>query len=273
MIKRELIHAGYYGRYANLDNPIPAPPATPNPCATDLASLRVAAALPIQGYDAPTGKPLPCLSDSNHIDGTDILVIRRASPIQTTGSLSPSRVYLQSNAMALRLDSGDGSFDLTDRFGLPSAIREYYVDIYFISPCLVTTANECTADADGGNPIPTLKRLRLSSNGVSPVFTEQPMIEGVENLQFDFGLDTTEDGIVDPPYVTAPLTPPDWADVIALQAFVLARSIGPDAGAASQRTYHLGLAGSFGPFADRVLRHSYATSMRLMNVAGRRELP
>ena len=44
-------------------------------------ALKDAIPLPIQGYDAPATVPSPlsgCLSDANHVPGTDILVIRRA---------------------------------------------------------------------------------------------------------------------------------------------------------------------------------------------------
>src|SRR5438132_3900300 len=74
--------AGFYGRYALQ---LPVPGALPDPCETaTMATLRTAAAMPIQGYNAPASSPIiACLPVANHVGGTDILVVRRADSATT----------------------------------------------------------------------------------------------------------------------------------------------------------------------------------------------
>src|SRR5215471_12215872 len=74
-------HAGFYGDVGDVTNlvltpAITLPAALPDPCVTDVASVRAALALPLQGVDAPGAVP-SCLPD--HVAGTDVVVIRRAN--------------------------------------------------------------------------------------------------------------------------------------------------------------------------------------------------
>ena len=47
---------------------------------------------------------------------------------------------------------------------------------------------------DPGDGVPTLKRAELGTNGT---FSIVPLVEGIENLQFEYGLDTNGDGMPD----------------------------------------------------------------------------
>ena len=48
-------------------------------------------------------------------------------------------------------------------------IRQYHVHIYFVAPCAIPTAGTtCDSTADGGKPIPTLKRLELTATARTP---------------------------------------------------------------------------------------------------------
>lgn len=57
-----------------------------------------------------------------------------------------------------------------------------------------------------------------------------------------------------------------------MKIYVLARSIEQSAGYTDARSYSLGGA-TLGPFNDHYKRHAFATSVRLNNVAGRRDTP
>jgi type IV pilus assembly protein PilW len=70
-----------------------------------------------------------------------------------------------------------------------------------------TSATACDAGDDNGSPIPTLTRLTLEGS----VLKQQPMVEGIENIQFEYGLDTDGDGDVDR-FDTALSSPADGAD-------------------------------------------------------------
>lgn len=278
ILQDDIRHAGYYGEYSPTSATIPA--SLPDPCATTPASLDPAMALPIQGYDAPTTVPSPlsvCLSDANHKTGTDILVIRRAdTEDEDVASAAAGQVYLQTTPTAYVLGSGSNTsvFTLKQKNGVTLAeLHQYYVRIYFISPCSVPAGGgtSCTGSSDdNGRPIPTLKRLDLTVVGGAAAFSITPLVEGIDQLQLDYGLDTTGDGTPDS-YTTAPASTTDWTNVMAVRVNLLARNNDPSGGYSDGKTYSLGSAGSFGPFNDAYKRHAYNALVRATNPSGRRE--
>jgi hypothetical protein len=170
-------------------------------------------------------------------------------------------------------------------------IRKFNVHVYFVAPCSMPSGggNLCTGAADdGGRPIPTLKRLELTSNGAATVMNIVPMVEGIENLQVEYGIDDT--AIAPPPatgYIgdgapdrfTATPSSVDLTNAVAVNVYLLARNIEPTPGYQDSKTYTLGsadAAGSAGATAatgDPYRRHVYSASVRLMNPSGRREIP
>lgn len=285
ILSEDIHHAGFYGQFSTLA----APPATlPDPCATAVANLNPAITLPIQGYDAPATVPASlsaCLSDADHVAGTDILVIRRADTTEIPiASRVAGEIYLQTTAVAYVLGAATGSetqaapgvFTLKQKDGTTAAtLRKYHVHIYFVSPCSVPAGGgtACTGSTDdNGRPIPTLKRLELTVAGGSAAFSITPLVEGIENLQLDYGVDATNDGSPDA-YVTAPASTADWSNVMTVRVNLLARNNDPTPGYQDTKTYSLGGAGSVGPFSDTYKRHVYSALARAVNPSGRRETP
>jgi type IV pilus assembly protein PilW len=281
-LENDLRHAGYYGEFGFTAT---AGGALPDPCEkTNLTAVRDALGFYIQAYDAPGSSPLSCIDDANLVPGTDILVVRRASTLTTApGALVINELYMQSNADATNsanpiLDLGHNAsgFSLLRKDGATAAeIRKFLVRIYFVSPCSMPAAGTtCTAAADGGRPIPTLKRLELGVNPVSGALEMQmqSIAEGIENLQFDYGIDADGDGVPDGVAVSAPGSVADWANVTVAQLHVLARNIKPTPGHVDNKTYDLGIAGSVTP-GDNFRRHAFTAQVRMVNPAGRREIP
>ena len=273
--------AGFYGQYTS----IPAPTgAMPNPCATDLASLNAAMSLPIQGYDALASISTPlstCLNNANFLSGTDILVVRRVATATTTianaAAADGGLVYLQATAASQVLNTGSGAnttnFPLTYNTSTntgPADLRNYLVRIYFISPCnTMANGTTCTASDDNGKPIPTLKCLELSSTGGTSTFNLIPLVEGIQNLQLDYGIDSNSDGYPDS-YVTTPATIADWGNVMAVRVNLLARNNDTSMGYTDTKTYSMGKAGLVGAFNDAYKRHAYSEVIRAVNPSGRR---
>ncbi len=174
------------------------------------------------------------------------------------------------------LGENASSFTLLKKDGVTVADRRAYVQrIYFVSPCNVFESGEtsCTADADGGKPIPTLKRLELSVAGGTPgatAFVLTPLVEGVENMQLDYGVDTEGVGGPAYPFLQSP-TLAQWPEVVAVNISLLVRNPAETFGHEDDRTYSLGLAGSVGPFNDRYKRHVYSSGVRVINVSARKE--
>jgi type IV pilus assembly protein PilW len=301
LLQDDLWHAGFYGRHIAYVTSAPA--ALPDPCPTNLDTgtpvptpLQSALAFAVQGYNDVAAVPAAlstCMSAANLVAGTDILVVRRAEsrPV-ALASLNASTIYLQSVAEAydpvslqpmrpiIARGNPSSAFSQTSpTTGELGDIRRYRVHIYFVAPCSVPAGGgtNCTGSADdGGRPIPTLKRLELAADGT---FQIVPLVEGIENLQVDYGIDTILAGLpANAPYAgdgmpdtfTATPTAAQFTQAVALRVFLLARATEPSASYVDSKTYDLGLFGTVtpgGPFK----RHVFTTLIRVQNVAGWRE--
>ncbi len=271
--------AGYYGEFSNVGA---TAPASVNPCLTDVAVMEALMVYPVQGYDSPATSPLSCILAANHKPNTDILVVRRVEPpLVPIPSAAASRVYVQSGLTPSGLDflkvlnsgANPSAFTLfnKDKTTLAS-LRTFVVRIYFVSPCSVTP---CSASADGGNPIPTLKVVELSSSGTMSAVT--PLVEGIENLQIEYGVDSvSNDGSPDGAFVS---TTADWANVMALRIHLVARNNERSPDYVDTKIYQLGAGGAaaipatdhYGLDVRPYKRRVFSQMIRLVNPSGRRD--
>ena len=233
--------------------------------------------LAIQGVNAsttatPAFSPLcAAIATANSVTlnpGSDIVVVRRvttATPLATpvTGVFNLQASLCQYDAVPFRIDINPANLTLrqllcTKTSTTPYAVvRQFMVDIYFVS-----------TDDKVGDQIPTLKRIEIDPN--TQKFVVTPLVEGIEYMQLDYGLDTNGDGIVDS-YTSDPASPAAWSNVVAVQMHLLARNIESTKGYTDSKTYDLGLAGSVSPI-NSYKRHAYTQYIRLVNPAGRREI-
>lgn len=212
--------------------------ALPDPCATDLGTLRGALPLHVQGYDNASTIP-SCLSDVKPL--TDILVIRRTSACEAgVGDCDPVAAnalpYFQASLCSdpaelnftivnnssylghyYKLDTSPANLTLHKRdCTTVAALHRYRTHIYFI-------AN----NNNPGDGIPTLKRAEL---GPGPAFTIVPLVDGIENLQLQYGIDSpTVDGTPDS-YSAAPASTTEWGAVVSVRINLLARNTEPTSG-------------------------------------------
>ncbi len=284
LMSDDLRNAGYLasfnpGSFAAPNPQLTIPTTLPNPCATDVPTLNSAMVLPAQGYDNGANAP-GCIADLRA--GTDILVVRRASTCSVgTAGCDPQvagDAYLQASGCASEftagtyyaLDSNLANLTLHQKDCVTAAaLYQYRTHIYFV-------AN----DDQPGDGIPTLKRAEL---GVG-AFTVVPLVEGVENLQIEYGLDTSVPTTGSPAVYTAdpntyngcaPATCVSyWGNTVEAKINLLTRDPTATQGYTDTKTYTLGLtaagvANTVGPFNDRYRRHLYYTVARLNNPADR----
>jgi type IV pilus assembly protein PilW len=285
--------AGYWGE---LPTQPAAPASLPDPCSVATADLTAAMGMAVQGYDAPTTLPVNlAVCVKNQRPGTDVLVVRRVDPdmsaVQTAGAIDLSKVvegqvYLQSgmdstgttltDVVAVGSSSATtnaSTFLLKKKDGVAIAnLRKMVVHIYYISQCSVEISGSCT-NADGGTPIPTLKRVELGVAGAVPTLTTATVAEGIENLQIDYGIDSDSDGAPNGSDIAAPTTA-QWPDVVTLKVYLLARSTDLTAGFSDGKTYGMGVGGSVSPPSGALAykRHLFVQSVRLVNPSSRRAL-
>jgi len=185
------------------------------------------------------------------------------------------RVYLQSRSSGFVLNDGSSGasvFTLTKKdTTTPADIRQYIVHVYFLSPCSVPSGSNCSSAADGGNPIPTLKRLELTDDGAGGRnMTITPLVEGIEALAIDYGIDNANTGAPDT-FQTIPTSLTEWSNVVAARIQLVARNNEPSPGFTDAKSYNMGLAGNYTPTALSYKRHSYIQLVRLVNPSSRRE--
>lgn len=285
--------AGYWGELPSQ----PAPPASlPDPCSVATADLIDAMGMAVQGYDAPATLPANlAVCVKNQKPGTDVLVVRRVDPdmsaVQTAGAIDLTKVVEGQVYLQTGMDSTGATLTDVVAVGSSSAatnattfllkkkdkvsaanLRKMVVHIYYISKCSVEVGGSC-ANADGGAPIPTLKRVDLGVAGGAPVLTATTLAEGIENLQIDYGIDSDSDGAPNGSDIAAPTTA-QWPDVVTLKVYLLARSTDLTAEFWDSKTYAMGVAGAVSPAATELAykRHLFVQSVRLVNPSSRRAL-
>lgn len=152
----------------------------------------------------------------------------------------------------------------------------FYSDTRVLSDCTETNLPaECRVDqapdrsatmiyntfmvGDDGDNIPTLYC------GGSLNFARQPLAQGVENIQFRYGVDTDNDGAVNQ-YMNATDIEANamWERILSVQVAILVRSLNPVFADNETRTYQLLDVSQ--TKNDRYKRTVYTTTVRLRNV-------
>lgn len=275
LLTEDLRLAGFYGE---LDaTSIAAPGSVPtDPCSVAVGDWGTWIPLHVQGADGD-GFPASTCALSNRKANTDVLVVRRARTC-TAGSTNCDSVtngkpYLQVSLCATQTGTayklglqGTADFDRQTRTCTTTALaekREYYVRVYYIA-----------TDNGAGVSVPTLTRLDLTGSS----FTSTPLVEGIEDLQFMYGIDNAgSDGVPDT-YVSNPSTVADWTNVMTVQFYLLARNLETSPNYSDTKTYTLGkksdgTAYTVTASGDGYRRHVYSSLVRIANAAGRRDVP
>jgi type IV pilus assembly protein PilW len=221
LLADDLRLAGFYGEVS-----VKAIPITtfPDPCSTNVADWKAAMPVSIVAYDQ--GTAAPTCTNNNWKNGTDILVIRRASSCEAGVGTCPALVagypYVQSAKCSTETPttpytiglSGATPFNLHMRdCATVAGLRQYLVRSYYIS-----------ADNGRGQQIPTLKRMEL----VGGNFVDVPLVEGIEDVNYEYGIDNDGDGSPDvftaDPSTYLGGTPTVWGGIVAVRNNLLARS-------------------------------------------------
>ena len=279
LLSGDLRNAGFLGE---IDPGVLAEPAAmPDPCETGLANLRLALSMHVQGSNDATSSIYDCLSDVR--TGTDILVVRHAATCVagegTCDAISAGGPYFQSSlcngvtelgaadsANFYRLETDTNLLDRTQRNCTTVAdIRRYQQYIYFV-------ANNNNS-SDG---VPTLKRAEITSSGNSISYTIAPLVEGIENMQIEYGMDTSSpvDGVADV-FTNDPGSIAAWKNVVSVRLNLLSRNLEKSLGYTESRTYTLGnktdgTANTVSAGSDGYKRHVFQALVGLANPAGRR---
>ena len=250
LLAEEIRHAGFYGQVGNVtllptvptpSSPIPLPATLPDPCATAIANVKAALSIPIQGVD----------NVPRHL--AELRPRRRGRhrhPGHTPREHDDDRCRQRSRQRLLHAKHrtaprprpifmiAQSGFTLTDKdCATVMPIRQYHVYIYYIAPCSVATGAGGACQA-GDPPLPTLKRVELLPRAMS---TPVPLVEGIENIQYEYGLDTSANPDGSPDTFTAgPASVTQWSQVVAIRVHLLARNVDATPGFTDTKTYAMG---------------------------------
>jgi len=276
LLTEDLRLGGYYGELDGTT--VATPPLPTDPCSLTAGDWKNWVPIHTQGYDNAAFASANCAL-TNRKAGTDVLVVRRASTClggATSCPVTTNRPYVQVSLCPTQAPQYLIGVQGTDAFTMQTKTcsaatlatkREYFVHIYFIAE-----------DTVNGVTTPSLKRLELTGDaGGGPRWDIVPLVEGIEELQIMYGVDTDKDGVPES-YVASPATVNDWVNVVTVQFYVLARNLESSPNYKDEKVYTLGKTAAgvdytVGPRNDGYRRHVYSSLVRIMNPAGKRDTP
>lgn len=184
------------------------------------------------------------------------------------------------------------NLDCTTEAPTAAPLRRYISNIYYVRDYSVTP----------GDGIPTLVRNAFTvKDGALEYQAAEPLVEGIEDLRIELGIDNVSksgeavdyeaallwadsfnkttarnrgDGVADG-FVICPgegCTALQLIGAVSAKVHVLVRSLQPTPGYTDTKTYQLG-AVTVGPFNDGFKRHVFSSYVRFNNISARRETP
>jgi prepilin-type N-terminal cleavage/methylation domain-containing protein len=181
----------------------------------------------VQGYNGAKG--LACIDAGSYQNGTDVIVIRRAAADREIGALTENALYIQTSRVQGTLFVAGNGCAANDEGCLPagylppqSETHQLLVHAYHISP-----------DSVGRDGVPSLRRVRLITG---PDEEAEEIIAGIEDMQFQFGVDTDNNATAE--YYVVPGTAlPTGARVVSVRVWLRVRAEEPDFTFEDKRTY------------------------------------
>jgi type IV pilus assembly protein PilW len=183
-------------------------------------------------------------------DGTDVVAIKRVAGAEAA-VLSANGAYLRTNGTVGVLFSGTAPTAPPVVVAPPNADWAFRPSIYYIRQFANTP----------GDNIPTLCRKAL--RGAGPSMATECLATGIENLQIEYGIDTTQNGQPNV-YLSNP-TLTQLQDVVAARIFLVARTTEIDTRYTNTKTYSVSNAPDFVP-NDSFHRRVFSTSVSIQNI-------
>ena len=188
----------------------------------------------IEGFEGGADAPVECIKndDENYMPNTDVLVVRyadaRSQVVEADlASVNGDDVFVRvATAEQARLFKGSAVAAATSAIPADDGVFNfpYMAELYYVRNCSILGAgSKCDASVDS---TPTLVRMTLRGND----FEEQPLVEGVEQLKFEYGIDTDDDQVADTYVLASDLgaanknASDDWDDVLSVRMSLIARA-------------------------------------------------
>ena len=231
LISRELAMAGYWGKYLDVATISEhASVAIGTDCgngvdewAMDLQGVQVLSDVTALTVAANAN----CLPALRVVPGSDVLAIKRVADSETAdGDINSGQMYLRTNGAGAQMFLGGGA-------GTPPALGgtesnwAYIPTIFYLRDFSIAV----------GDNLPSLCRATLNTAS-PPNMVNECLVDGVEDFQVEFGVDSDGDFIAE--YYTGTPNAAEIRNSVAARIFVLARSVNTVPNYTNDKTYTLG---------------------------------
>ncbi|MFK8051195.1 MAG: PilW family protein [Halioglobus sp.] len=206
-----------------------------------------------------SGTSFTCVNPSKVQPGTDIFSVKRTANVATLrdgvyqSSPRKTQWYLRfrdygaTNEWLYNNTSGFPAVDVGT--GSKTDYWEFYSKVFYLRKYATTPSDN----------VPTLCVAMLAGKGMS----SECLIEGIEDMQLDFGVDIDGDGVANQ-FLRDP-NAPQIADAVSARISLLLRGVNPIVGYTNQKSFRLG-AKQVPAKNDAFLRRVMTTTVQLRNV-------
>ncbi|MFT5709772.1 MAG: type IV pilus assembly protein PilW [Halioglobus sp.] len=210
------------------------------------------------------GTALNCLNSSDLVKGTDVLAVKRTAGGYTLrNGVYPDDARARNGQWYLRVDNQSNSHTWVNQrssgFPVADVTDNSGVDYWAYLARIFYVRNHSSTRSDG---IPTLCIEALYGGAGLGTMRSQCVIEGVEDMQIEFGVDNNFDNSPDV-FTDAPLES-ELANLVVARIYLLMRSTVEMPGVARERNYELG--GKQVSTRDRYLRRIVSSTVPLPNI-------
>jgi Tfp pilus assembly protein PilW len=266
LLQRELTMAGFFGGVLAMDAVTPA--SVGIDCSTTDWALN--GLDPVELVNDYSGQSTPvslnstlftCLDGADIVPFTDILAIKRtASEASLRGGVPVVGLTASTGEQwYLRLaENGGPRWEKLRPIDLLDSAKAGVSLTYWEASSRIFYIRKYSNSGKTGDGVPTLCMESLAGNAV----TSRCLVEGVENMQLEFGIDTDDDGVANQ-YKVAP-TGAEMERAVTARIHLLLRSILEITGYRDDKTYALGQKEVVAP-RDGFLRRVFSTTVHLRN--------
>jgi type IV pilus assembly protein PilW len=191
-----------------------------------------------------------CINGGEFEAGTDVVAIKRVAGVRA-GAPTNGNIYLRTNGTVGLLYQEPLTTPPVIAVPAPNAAWEYRPSIYYIRNFANTP----------GDDIPTLCKKVL--RGPAPGMTTECIATGIEDLQVEYGIDTTNNGFANV-YLSSP-TLVQMQSVVVARVSLLARSSEFDTKYTNDKTYSISNADLYAP-GDGFRRQVVSTTIGIQNI-------
>jgi prepilin-type N-terminal cleavage/methylation domain-containing protein len=191
-----------------------------------------------------------CITGSEFRTGTDVVSIKRVAG-NRSATLTNGQVYLRTNGTVGLLYQEPLVGAPAIPVPVPNSAWEYRPSVFYIR-------NYVNTPGDG---IPTLCKKVL--RGANPGMTTECLAAGIEDLQIEYGIDTTDDGFANV-YMPSPSLA-NVQSVVAARVSLLARTTEIDTRYVNDKTFTLSNGAAYSP-NDSFHRRVVSTTVSIQNI-------